>query len=73
MVGSSAPAPSTSQALSAPAAINGRPCGMPVCRLASALIWPSRSPGLNSSGNCSRRTASACHFQSRGAAQRRRL
>ncbi len=64
--GSRQPEPSTSQALSAAAAITGVPAGIPVAVLAAALTRPSVEPTGRSSGSCSRRIDSACHFQSDG-------
>ena len=71
--GSSAPEPSTSQALSPAAAINRRPSGIPVASAAAALIVPSSPPGGTRSGSQSRSIGMACHFQSDGFAQVRAL
>jgi len=49
--------------------MTGVPAGIPVAVLAAALTWPSTEPTGRNSGSCSRRTASACHFQSDGRAQ----
>ena len=73
MWGAMAPDPSTSQALSAPAAITGSPAGRPRCAAAVAVSSPSRSPVATRSGSMSRSTAIAFHFQSLARAQRRRL
>ncbi len=73
MCGCWQPAPMTSQALSAAAAIKGVPTAMPVAALAAAVMLPMRVPGSTSSGNHSGLMAKACHFQSPGLAQARRL
>ena len=70
MDGSSAPEPSTSQALSPAAAISGRPAGMPVASAAAAVMVPSASPGGTRRGSQSGWTGTACHFQSPEPAQR---
>ena len=73
MCGSRQPAPITSQALSAAAAISGRPAGMPVASAASRVISPSRLAGGVRSGRMACDIGTACHFQSLRPAQRSRL
>jgi hypothetical protein len=68
--GARLPAPITSHALSAAAAIIGSPAGMPVAALAAALISPNCVAGGVRSGSISRAIGTTCHFQSQLAAQR---
>src|SRR5512144_1812432 len=62
--GVTAPDPRTSQALSAAAAITGRPAGSPVASAAAGVSSPSRAVGGSSSGSQPRSTGATCHFQS---------
>ena len=70
MCGSSAPAPMTSHALSAAAAINGSPLGIPVAAAASPLIALMLCAGGTRSARISGFMGTARHFQSQCDAQR---
>jgi hypothetical protein len=67
MCGSSAAQPSTSHALSAAAAISGRPAGRPRAVPAAAVSVPSVAPGGTRRGSWALRIASAfqCHSPAR--------
>src|SRR5690606_24156522 len=67
--GSIHPAPITSQALSAAAAMSGSPAGIPVCILACSVMTPSVFEDGTNSGRISLGTGTACHFQSQEDAQ----
>jgi hypothetical protein len=69
VAGSTAPDPSTSHALSAAAAMTGRPAGSPVASAAAALISPSRSVGWTSSGSHAASRGATVHDQCEGFAQ----
>ncbi len=70
MDGSSAPEPRTSQALSAAAAMTGRPAGIPVAAAAAAVTSPRLCVGGTRPGSAPGSIGATIHFQSPGAAHR---
>ncbi len=65
-----APEPRTSHALSAAAAMTGRPAGSPVASAAAGLISPSRAVGGTSSGSHDGSIGATVQLQWPGAAHR---